>query len=229
MLKSLFALAAGVLTATAALATPSQCALGTLTAHYADSSTASWSDCTGAWDGNLAPNTSAAIAIIIGLEFGLGSAAFIGKSDDSSNPWSSDPGNVNGGTLNFASPWGGLFVVGLHGGENSAPIYIGEPVGQGGAFSLYLFDGTVGGGITSIDFDTVGLAVNRQGAGKNLSHAALYGGAATPQRTALDTPPPSSSIPEPGSAALLGLALLGAVSASRRTRRSARVEPTQRA
>lgn len=196
---------AGLLTSTAALAVPSQCGLGTLTATYADASTASYLDCTGAWDGNIAANTAVEIEQIIAIEFGLSPAPYIGESNNANNPWTNDPGAVNSGVLTFANPYGGLFVVGLHGGDQNAPVYPNIPVPGGGLFSLYLFDGTIGGGIVSIAFDTVGVFVNDAGAGRNLSHATLYAG---------DEP---GQVPEPTTLGLL-LAGVAAAGAARRRR-----------
>lgn len=195
-------------------ATPSSCGAGTLTATFADLTTASYQDCTGAWDGNLSPGTAAELGAIIQLEFGLASAAYVGSTGNADNPWSNNPGSVPSGVLSFASPFIARFVVGLHSGDQDAPSYPGHPVGQGGDFSLFLFDGTVHGGITSIAFDTLGVSTTRTGGGRNLSHAALY---APTVRTTNDLPPPPpAQVPEPATWALAGLA---AVVAARRRRR----------
>lgn len=218
--RLLLALATAGLASTSAMAIPSQCGLGTLTATFADASTAGWTDCTGAWDGNLTPNTAAALVSIINLEFGLTNATLIGKTGDVTNPWSNNPGSVNSGVLNFAAPYGGLFVVGLHAGDQNAPQYPGIPVANGGDFSLYLFDGRGHGGVTSIAFETDGVSVNNHGVGRTLSHAALYGG--QPWRpplvvTNVDTDTPTN-VPEPSALALLATALLASTSMSRRRR-----------
>jgi hypothetical protein len=213
MKNTLLYLALAGLSSTSALAAPSQCALGTLTATFANASTASYTDCTGAWDGNLAPNTAIDIATIIGLEFGLSPAPLIGKTGDATNPWTSDPGSVPSGLLSFASAYGGLFVVGLHGGDQNAPLYPNVPVNGGGDFSLYLFDGSLNGGITSISFNMLGVSVNRNGAGRNLSHAALYGGQVVPRPDLAPVP-----VPEPTGLALVLTGLVAAGSVRRRTR-----------
>ncbi|MFO1326208.1 MAG: PEP-CTERM sorting domain-containing protein [Rubrivivax sp.] len=202
------------LCAAPAQATPSQCGAGTLTATFADLSTTSYQDCTGAWDGNLSPGTAAAVGAIIQLEFGLSGAAYLGSTGNADNPWTNNPGSVAAGMLNFAHPFSALFVVGLHSGDQNAPVYPGHAVAQGGDFSLYLFDGTTHGGITSIAFDTLGVSTTQNGGGRNLSHAALY--AAPLRATDLPPPPPPpADVPEPATWALAGLA---AVAAARRRR-----------
>ncbi len=96
------------------------------------------------------------------------------------NPFSQNEGALDDGTINFDSAQTGLFVLGLK---------------QANGFSLYLFDGSgVNGGISSIDYDTTGVALNGSFA---LSHAGFIGNV---------TP-----VPEPSAYAMMlaGLAVVG--------------------
>jgi PEP-CTERM motif len=88
------------------------------------------------------------------------------------------------GTLSFDTPITGWFAITLKASNQ---------------FSMYLFDGGVAG-ISSIDYSTLGTAVNNQGKAQNLSHASLWGGSAV-----------AAPVPEPGTYALFfaGLAVVG--------------------
>ena len=149
-------------------------------------SLAGYLDCSGAWSGNNL-NQSADVAAQILADWGLSGLA----SQDITG------GNGrNTGTLSFAAQ-SGKFVISLKAGD---------------AFSLYEFDGsTVSGGISSINFDTLGVGFFSGPNNKNehffqdLSHADLYTGPTTP-------------VPEPGTYALLlaGLGVVGLLARQRR-------------
>jgi hypothetical protein len=136
--------------------------------------------CTGATSGNLTESA---------LTWGADSFAFLGKTESggSAGPFGFVSG-ANSGTLTFDTPQTGIFVVGIKAGDWG---------------SYYKFDGGTSG-ISSLAFDTLGVAVNTRGIGLGVSHFNLYG-----------TVP---SVPEPDTYALLlgGLGLVGFVARRRR-------------
>ena len=155
---------------------------------------ASFDQCSGAWVGNnTGPESAAAQAIANG--FGAGVLPYRGTSDTPVSlgygPFQSNPTGLTTGTLLFDFPMYGPFVLGLKAAHN---------------FSLFYYDGSPQP-ISSINFSTMGVAVNKQGGVQGLSHASLYGGVTAP-------------IPEPETYALMlaGLAVVGFI-ARRRIRR----------
>lgn len=111
-----------------------------------------------------------------------------GKSDDAGNgPFTSNP-QTTSGTLTFDSAIGGPFVISLKGSNT---------------FSLYYFDASFAN-VTSIDFDMIGAAQNKQGKSQDLSHASLFTAGGKP-----------TGVPSP-TAALAGLGLLGLIASRRR-------------
>lgn len=169
------------------LASPAQAALMSTGVSCSGQSTAMPSQpgyvaCSGAWSGNDVGNaaTQAAVASQILSDFGLtvGSPLDVTGTNTGSS-----------GTLSLPSAEMGSFVIGLKAGD---------------AFSLYEFNGgLVTGGISSINFDTLGVGFYSTSGvehyGQGLSHADLWLGG---------TPPPP--VPEPATLALLaaGLAAL---------------------
>jgi len=147
-------------TALSALCLPAHAAL-TATGVACDghstgmTSLAGYLDCSGAWSGNNL-NQSTDVAAQILADWGLSGLT-------STDITGGNGGNT--GTLSFASQTG-VFVIALKAGD---------------AFSLYEFDGsTVSGGISSIDYDTLGVGFFSGPDNKNehffqgLSHADLY-------------------------------------------------------
>lgn len=174
-------------TASAFSAAPELCSAATLTATFANASTASYTACSGAWIGSLTPSTASAVSAQIFSDFGL-LTSYVGKSDDSAHgPFTSNPG-VTSGTLTFDSAQLGFFVIGLKSSTN---------------FSLYEFNGGAVG-ISSIVFNTAGVAVNRNGKLQELSHGALYAVTAVPE-------------PESYAMMLAGLAAVGFMARRRKT------------
>ena len=142
-----------------------------------------WTDCAGAFEGNDKNQEADVLATIL-AEFGLSGVSFLGASDDAANgPFTGNP-ETNSGTLNFDTAIDDPFVLSLKAGN---------------AFSLFYFDGA-GDAIASIDFTTLGVSVNPQGIGSDLSHASVY------------------AIPEPETYALMlaGLAAVGFMTRRRR-------------
>jgi hypothetical protein len=146
---------------------------------------AAYLGCAGSFTGNI--NGSASELVQLASSFG-GSWSYLGKSDDASfGPFTGNPG-TNTGTLTFDSPVYGSFVLGL----KSATQY-----------SYFLFDGGTLG-VSSVTYDTLGVAQNGNGVAQALGHAALY----------------VSAVPEPGSTALWLAGLLGLSWVSRQRQRA---------
>jgi PEP-CTERM motif len=148
-----------------------------------------WSDCAGAFSGNDKNQQADVLATLL-TEFGLTGALFQGASDVAANgPFAGNTSEALG-TLTFDVPIDSPFVLSLKAGN---------------AFSLFYFDGA-GAPVSSIDFTTLGVSVNPNGAGNGLSHASVYASA------------PVAAIPEPHTL-LLMLAGLGAIGFMARHRR----------
>lgn len=142
--------------------------------------------CSGAWSGNNL-NQSAGVSSQIQSDFGItvGSPMDVTGSD----------GNATSGSIMLPSAETGLFVISLKAGD---------------AFSLYEFNGAdVTGGISSINFDTLGVGFFSNGGkehfGQGISHIDFYMG-------------PSASVPEPATLALFAAGLAGLGVALRRRR-----------
>lgn len=141
--------------------------------------------CQGFEIGNVAAGSvnSAAFA-------GYGSFGFAGATNDSSGVFTNDPAGSQWGTLSFAQPQVGLFVLGLKGGPS---------------YSLYLFDGGASG-LSALAFDTFGITLGNGNGGPGLAHAALFR-------------PAVGVVPEPGALAMMLAGLAGVGMIVRRRRR----------
>jgi hypothetical protein len=149
-------------------------------------------DCSGAWGGNNVNQESDVLAqLVTDFNGTVGAAAvwtYVGSTNagiGTSGPFDSVPADPSG-TLTFDAPVTGYFAVTLKAGNQ---------------FSLYLFDGGIAG-ISSIDFTTLGTAVNHLGIPRDLSHASLY----------------TAAVPEAETYAMLlaGLGVVGLMSRRRR-------------
>ncbi len=118
-------------------------------------------DCQGPTPGNIAPGQ-----VNTATFTGFGTFSLVGKTDDpGAGPFASNPGGATSGVLTFDTPMTGFFVVGLKGGPD---------------YSLYLFDGGTTG-ITSLNFDTLGIVTGSGKPGPGLSHASLFAMPAVPE------------------------------------------------
>jgi hypothetical protein len=178
-------LAGAVALAGWAAATTSASAAVLCSNSVATTGNAGYVACQGPNAGNISPGQ-----VDTATFAGYGTFNLVGKSDDAAaGPFTVDPGNVGSGTLSFDTPQFGYFVLGLKGGPD---------------YSLYLFNGG-STGITSLNFDTLGITTGGGRAGPGLSHAALF----------------TNAVPEPDTYALLlaGLAGVGFVARRRREAR----------
>ncbi len=139
--------------------------------------------CLGVFDGNMDNQLPAIFgAMTTGLSFTTNtyfSSHDVGVT--AGNPFLSDAGITDSGTITFTTAQTGSFVIGLK---------------QAAAYSLYKFDGsTVTGGITSIKYDILGVTGKP---GYDLSHAGFFG-------------TPVSPVPEADTYAMLlaGLGIVG--------------------
>jgi len=145
---------------------------------------AGFMDCAGPFSGNVNGNSTELQHL---TNLFSSSWVWVGSSDNPGyGPFTSDPGTTSG-VLNFDSPVKGIFAIALKGGPD---------------YSFYVFNGGTAG-ISSLNFDTLGIYKGDGKPGPALSHASLY----------LD-PPFLPPIPEPESYSMLlaGLGLLGLMS-----------------
>jgi len=171
------ALTAPTLTAPAQAAafSPAPCVAGTVTPVGG-----TYLGCAGGFTGNDSNQQTAVMAALQSLSTSLGlpngwTYDSDHKSDVSGNGlFTSNPGGTSG-TLTFDGPMQQIFAIALKAGN---------------FYSLYVFDGGITG-ITSITYNTLGVAQKPNGASPGLSHASYY------------------AVPEPltllGTAAALGL------------------------
>jgi hypothetical protein len=144
------------------------------TDSFATTSNVGYISCQGPAPGNIAANQNTVATFA-----GFGSFTYAGASDVGTGTFMGNPSGATSGTLTFASPQTGNFVLGIKGANN---------------YSLYLFDGG-STGISTLDFDTFGIAKGNGMAGPGLSHAVLF----------------TSAVPEPETWALMlgGLFAIG--------------------
>lgn len=198
-LKSALIVAA-MLATTAAQAAPVTSPLTTLDCSYADLNGLA-SDCMGYTGGN---DSHAALATLVGAEqwHGLNLGALTQYKDNTAGSGSTtalfdvrqSADDASRGVLTLLQNLDGPFVLTLKGGNNWAAYYIGAGVRAG----------------DTVTFDIPGEQ------GRGLSHASIYT-AITP--TAATLTPTAQAVPEPGTAALVTLALAGVAGGAWRNRR----------
>jgi len=138
--------------------------------------------CQGPTSGNISPGQ-----VDTATFAGYGTFDLVGSTNDlNAGPFAADPGGVTSGVLTFDTTMYGPFVIGIKGGPD---------------YSLYLFDAG-NTGITSLNFDTLGIVNGDGRPGPGLSHASLF----------------LMPVPEPETWALMlaGLAAVGFMSRRRK-------------
>lgn len=186
---SLLAVGAVSLSAGGAFAdtpTLASCSAGSVTANGFGSATA----CEGAFSGN---DTGAGDPLLTSLNGGLfsnftGNAEweFLGKSDQNNSIFTADNDATSG-------DWSILQAI-------TSPFVISLKAGN--AYSAYFFNSNTS--ITSGTFNTLGVSVNKNGNPQALSHASLF---------VVKTDNPPEEVPEPFTAAALGMVAIGGLGA----------------
>ncbi|MBY0491290.1 MAG: PEP-CTERM sorting domain-containing protein [Gemmatimonadaceae bacterium] len=156
--------------------------------------------CVGAINGNINSSSNAGDNTMLANTFG---GTWVFNSTSNGNGASS-------GTVNVSSLTG-FFVLGIKAADN---------------YSLYLYN-RPSGGATTINWNTIGTAVNQNGIAQNISHINIYTGVSGPGEQCITGPngtcvPTTSTVPEPSTYALMTAGLLGIFAVARR-RRSAQV------
>jgi hypothetical protein len=188
-LSALFAATAALGLATPAMASQPPAPAVACGDSVATVGNAGYLDCQGPTPGNISPGQVDTASFA-----GYGTFNLVGASNDpGAGPFQSDPGGQTSGTLTFDNVQKGFFVLGIKGGAD---------------YSLYLFDGG-STGISTLNFDTLGIVTGGGNAGPGLSHLALF-----------TQPYVTPSIPEPETYALM-LGGLGLVSWLARRRKAA--------
>ena len=144
--------------------------------------------CAGAFVGN---NKNQQAGVLAQLAAFGGTWSVLGSSDDANNgPFTSNPSGTSG-ALTFDNLITGPFALAIKAGN---------------AFSLYYFL-NAGAGVTSVNFTTLGVAINSNEIPNGLSHATLYTGRV-------------NVVPEPSTYVLLATGLAGLAVTARRRRLS---------
>lgn len=164
-----------------------------------------FAQCYGAFSGNSnGPELDDVTDFLNGIAYGgntfaWASGADVGESSGFLN-LTGIGNNQTTGTINFNDPLGGTFVIALKASNQ---------------FSLYLFD--VLSPITSIQFSTLGTAVNNNGIPQGLSNVGIWTGTGGNDPFCIGQQC-VVQVPEPASAVLLLGGLVGLVAVARRRR-----------